>query len=176
MKTFNVKFTALTEMVADIEVTAETPEDARRIAERDLEESDFDLPDGGGDGTIQDSWEFWEVRAGDDIVLERDPLREPSIPAGMVAHAAALDELRQLAADANASELTEDAAAPERWSAAIVAAKEAMALLASLVPFAESHCEDWESGLEDGTYEDRAGMEKLRETVTLAHLLIGKPS
>lgn len=52
--------------------------------------------------------------------------------------------------------------------------KRATDLLAKLLPYAHSHAEDWCSGLEDGTYKDRAGWERLNAAVDQADALLAE--
>jgi hypothetical protein len=54
----------------------------------------------------------------------------------------------------------------------------ALSLLAALLPHARSHAEDWRTGIEDGTYEDEAGLPELEQALDEADALLkdGEPT
>lgn len=51
-------------------------------------------------------------------------------------------------------------------------AKRAVELLAKLLPYAQSHAEDWSTGLEDGTYDDELGLAELGAAIDQADELL----
>jgi len=70
MAKFTVKFSALTDMLAYVEVEADTPEAAVDVAMEQVESADFDLPEDGAE-PLADTWEAFEVQDDDgETVLE----------------------------------------------------------------------------------------------------------
>jgi hypothetical protein len=59
-RVYTVKFSALTDMIARVEVEAETPEQAVELAKGEVEAAHFEIPEDGAE-PIQDSYEAFAV-------------------------------------------------------------------------------------------------------------------
>lgn len=90
------------------------------------------------------------------------PIGDCSLTPGDVSPAGRCPECDSLAYPVSAKDMAKDAA------------PRLLALLAKLTPYAESHAEDWESGLEDGTYTDAAGCQELRQAIGEARDLLAE--
>jgi hypothetical protein len=51
---------------------------------------------------------------------------------------------------------------------------EAERLLRAILPHAQSYADDWQTGLEDGTYEEKEGLEALQKALADAEALVGE--
>lgn len=174
MPKFVVKFSGLADMLARVEVEAETAvaavEAARHIVEDDRGAVDWEPPDEGLSPNAGTEEPYSVEDEDGEEVLELSQVSGAAIAdlisgakaADTVKHIAALDDLRTCAAQANAFEQSEYGTT-EPWDEAMDAAKAALArsrepegalaLLIRALPRMQDDVEDWESGLEDGTYD-----------------------